>query len=87
MINNPVKTPNIFFTTYGGPAATLLVYFIFWGAQAEDQTRDCLTAARRATCGLRRHLVFLLNTIVSASHNRHLCLSYNPIFRGKKKLT
>ena len=45
--------PEIF--KYGGHAATLLVYFIFWGAWAEDQTRGCLTAARRATCGLRRH--------------------------------
>ena len=43
---------------YGGHAATLFVYFIFWGARAEDRTRGCLTAARRATvptCGLRRH--------------------------------
>ena len=40
---------------YGGHAATLLVYFIFRGARAEDRTRDCLTAARHATCGLRRH--------------------------------
>ena len=35
--------------------ATLLIYFIFWGARAEDRTRGCLTAARRATCMLRRH--------------------------------
>ena len=40
---------------YGGHAATLLVYFIFWGARAEKRTRGCLTAAGRATCGLRRH--------------------------------
>ena len=40
---------------YGGHAATLLVYFIFRVARVEDRTRDCLTAARRATCGLRRH--------------------------------
>ena len=46
-----------FFFKYGGHAATLCVYFIFWGARAEDQTRDCLTAAQHATrtCGLRRH--------------------------------
>ena len=36
-------------------AANLLVYFVFWGARAEDRTRGCLTAARRATCMLRRH--------------------------------
>jgi hypothetical protein len=40
---------------YGGHATTLLVYFIFRGARAEDWTRGCLTAARRATCGLRCH--------------------------------
>jgi len=45
------------FLKYGGHAATLLVYFIFWGARVEDRTRGCLTAARRATCGLRRHPV------------------------------
>ena len=44
-----------FFFKYGGHAATLLIYFIFWGARAEDRTRGCLTAARRATCMLRRH--------------------------------
>ena len=38
-----------------GHAATLLVYFIFWGGRAEGRTRGCLTAARRATCGQRRH--------------------------------
>ena len=43
------------FLKYGGHAATLLVYIIFWGARAEDRTRGCLTAARRPTCGLRRH--------------------------------
>ena len=46
--------PTLFFI-YGGHAATLLIYFIFWGARAEDRTRGCLTAARRATCGIRRH--------------------------------
>jgi len=30
---------------YGGHAATLLVYFRFWGARAEDRTQGCLTAA------------------------------------------
>ena len=39
----------------GGHAATLFVYFIFWGTRAEDRTRDCLTAAGRAICKLRRH--------------------------------
>ena len=36
-------------------AATLLIYFIFWGALAEDRTRGCLTASQRATCMLRCH--------------------------------
>jgi hypothetical protein len=40
---------------HGGHAATLFVYFIFWGTRAEDRTRDCLTAAGRAICKLRRH--------------------------------
>jgi len=46
--------PTLFFI-YGGHAATLLIYFIFWGARAEDRTRGCLTAAQRATCMLCRH--------------------------------
>jgi len=53
-----LKTPCIpmaFAFKYGGHATTLLVYFIFRGARAEDWTRGCLTAARRATCGLRCH--------------------------------
>ena len=45
----------MFFKSYSGHAATLLVYFIFQGAQAEDWTQDCLTAARHTTCGLRCH--------------------------------
>ena len=49
---------------YGDHAATLLLYFIFWGARAEDRTRGCLTAARRATCRLRRHPVGYVATLV-----------------------
>ena len=30
------------------------------GARAEDRTRDYLTAAWRATCGLRRHPKILI---------------------------
>ena len=48
----------ILFFYYGGHAATLLVYFIFWGARVEDRTRGCLTAAQRATCGLHCHPVW-----------------------------
>ena len=44
----------VFSLKYGGHAATLFVYFTFRGARAEYRTRGCLTAARRATCGLRR---------------------------------
>ena len=46
---------SIFFIKYCGHAATLLVYFIYRGARAENQTRDCLTAVQHANCGLRRH--------------------------------
>ena len=37
------------------PLGTRFVYFLFWGARAEDRTQGCLTAVRRATCMLRRH--------------------------------
>jgi len=52
------------FFKYGGHAATLFVYFMFWGARAEDQTRGCLTAAQRATCRLCRHPVGYVATLV-----------------------
>ena len=45
------------FKSDGGHAATLLVYFIFWGAQDKYQTRDCLTAARRLPVGYIAALV------------------------------
>ena len=61
------NAPTVNSTKYGGHDATLLIYFIFWIARAEDRTRGCLTAARRATCGLRRHpragYVATLNTL------------------------
>ena len=52
-----------YFKRYGGHTASLLVYFIFWSVRAKGQTQDCLTAARRATCGLRHHPVGYVATL------------------------
>ena len=58
----PQGIANFFFFKYGGHAATLLVYFIFRGARAEDQLgtalqqHNALPVGYVATlCGLRRH--------------------------------
>ena len=72
------------FKRYGGHAATLLVYFIFRGARAEDRTRGCLTAARRATCGLRRHpvgmiaLLMAMGLVVLGKHQNEFFLNTFP---------